>query len=425
MEILSLITHTEGKTLEFKRDISSLKPIMKTLIAFANTAGGVLIIGRDANGQLVGIRDVLKAEEQLSNAIADSIRPALMPEIEIVSLEGKAFLVVRVPHWRGPFYLKAEGAERGVYVRLGSTNRMAGPEILAEMQRSLSGVSFDITPCVDLTEHDLDMIKARRIFKSAGLRLDKSKLESIGILVPFAGKLIPSIGGIILFGNKKARSRICTDARVSCARFRGIDKSEFLDRLDIEGTVLDALTEAPTFIRRNTRLAAKIKTMVRRDIPEYPELAVREILANAVAHADYSLSGMRIMVAVFDDRMEIQNPGMLPFGMTLDDMKAGVSKVRNRVIVRVLGALGLVEEWGSGYKRVIEACRAGGYQEPEWLELGSALRIVFHSHPDAVKGTWLHEPVNELVNDRQQWFLAQLGHDKRFKVTDLSTHWRV
>ncbi|OHB70515.1 MAG: hypothetical protein A2W23_02885 [Planctomycetes bacterium RBG_16_43_13] len=72
------------------------------------------------------------------------------------------------------------------------------------------------------------------------------------------------------------------------------------------------------------------------------------------------------MVAVFDDRMEIQNPGMLPFGMTLDDMKAGVSKVRNRVIVRVLGALGLVEEWGSGYKRVIEACRAGGYQEPEW-----------------------------------------------------------
>src|SRR3990170_5365853 len=162
---------------------------MKTLIAFANTAGGVLIIGRDANGQLVGIRDVLKAEEQLSNAIADSIRPALMPEIEIVSLEGKAFLVVRVPHWRGPFYLKAEGAERGVYVRLGSTNRMAGPEILAEMQRSLSGISFDMTPCVDLTEHDLDMVKARHIFKSAGLRLDKSKLKSLAILVLFVVRL--------------------------------------------------------------------------------------------------------------------------------------------------------------------------------------------------------------------------------------------
>ena len=190
-------------------------------------------------------------------------------------------------------------------------------------------------------------------------------------------------------------------------------------------TVLDALTEVPTFIRRNTRLAAKIKTMVRRDIPEYPEVAVREILVNAVAHADYSLSGMRIMVAVFDDRMEIQNPGMLPFGMTLDDMMAGVSKVRNRVIVRVLGVLGLVEEWGSGYKRVIEACRSGGYPEPEWQELGSALRVVFHPHPEAVKGTWLHEPVNEPVNERQQWFLAHLGHDKRFKVTDLSTHWRV
>ncbi len=146
---------------------------------------------------------------------------------------------------------------------------------------------------------------------------------------------------------------------------------DFLDRLDIEGTVLDALEEAPKFIRRNTRLAARIVTMRRQDIPEYPEIALREVLVNAVAHADYSLTGMRIRVAIYANRLEVENPGMLPFGMTLDDLKAGVSRIRNRVIVRVLRELGLVEEWGTGYRRVMQACEEGGYPPPVWQELGA------------------------------------------------------
>ena len=84
--------------------------------------------------------------------------------------------------------------------------------------------------------------------------------------------------------------------------------------------MLEALEDVPKFIRRNTRLAAKITTMRRQDIPEYPEVPLREVLVNAVAHADYSLTGMRIRVAIYADRMEIENPGMLPFGMTLDDL---------------------------------------------------------------------------------------------------------
>lgn len=87
----------------------------------------------------------------------------------------------------------------------------------------------------------------------------------------------------------------------------------------------------------------------------------REILVNAIAHADDSLTGMRIQIAIYSDRMEIQNPGMLPFGMTMDDFKAGVSKIRNRVIARVLRKLGLMKEWGSGYMRVLEALSVNLY----------------------------------------------------------------
>ena len=165
--------------------------------------------------------------------------------------------------------------------------------------------------------------------------------------------------------------------------------------------------------------------MHRQDIPEYPELAIREILVNAIGHADYSLSGMRILVGIYADRMEIQNPGMLPFGMTMEDLKAGVSKIRNRVIARVFREMGLMEEWGSGYKRVIHACQSGGYPEPDWEELSTAIRVIFYPHPAVNEYSHVDVPVNVPVNDRQHWFLVQLAAGKQSKSSDLATYWGV
>jgi len=261
------------------------------------------------------------------------------------------------------------------------------------------------------------------------MELDDAKLSSLAVLIPFAGRVVPTLGGVILFGSETARATTCPDARVSCARFNGTDKVEFLDTLDIEGTVLDAITEVPRFIRRNTRTAARIEGMYRREIPEYPEVAIREALVNAVAHAGYFQTGMRIMVAIFDDRLEIQNPGPLPFGMTIDELKAGVSKVRNRMIARIMRLLLMMEEWGSGYKRILEACRAGGYPEPEWQELGTVVKIVFRPHPEVEKlidtDDTVNDAVNDAVNKRQQWFLQQLASGKHLKPTDIAEHCNV
>ena len=104
------------------------------------------------------------------------------------------------------------------------------------------------------------------------------------------------------------------------------------------------------------------------------------------------------MVAIFDDRLEIQNPGPLPFGMTIDELKAGVSKVRNRMIARIMRLLLMMEEWGSGYKRILEACRAGGYPEPEWQELGTVVKIVFRPHPEVEKLINADVPVDRTAN---------------------------
>ena len=140
------------------------------------------------------------------------------------------------------------------------------------------------------------------------------------------------------------------------------------------------MKEIPNFIRRNTRLAAKIERIQREDIPEYSPIAIREVLTNALVHADYSIKGMNPRVVIFSDRLEIESPGMLPFGYTLNDFTAGVSHIRNKVIARVFRELNLMEEWGTGYKRITEACHVGGYSNPVWKELGTAIRVVFHPH---------------------------------------------
>ncbi|NCO40759.1 MAG: hypothetical protein AUJ96_01935 [Armatimonadetes bacterium CG2_30_66_41] len=149
---------------------------------------------------------------------------------------------------------------------------------------------------------------------------------------------------------------------------------------------------------------------------------------SAVAHADHSLTGMRLRVAIDADRLEVGNPGMLPFGMTLDDFKAGVSRLRNRVIARVLRELGLVEEWGTGYLRMTQACREGGYPAPEWEEHGPCLRVVFRPHPEAVSSEGdvpASETANETVNERQKWFLSRLVERARVTWREITQHFQV
>lgn len=396
----------EGKTLEFKRDLSSMKPILKTLVAFANTAGGTLLIGKDNEGHVVGVVDVFDAEEKLANAIADNIHPPLMPEIEMTSFEGKALIVIRVMHWRGPFYLKAQGPEEGVYVRLGSTNRAAGPELIAELKRSLSNSSFDQLPCIDVDIQGLDMDRVMQAFSGMDRKIDQKKLETLGVLVPYAGRLVCSNGGLILFGQDHLRERYFPNAKVRCARFQGTDKVDFIDQYDCEGTIIEAMKDVPNFIRRNTRLAAKIEQIRRKDIPEYALIAIREVLTNALVHADYSIKGMNPRVAIFSDRLEIENPGMLPFGYTLEEFTAGVSHIRNKVIARVFRELRLMEEWGTGYKRIIEACQTGGYQAPVWKELGTTIRVVFKPHVASQERDKLFVPIEaKELTSRQQKIL--------------------
>jgi len=121
------------------------------------------------------------------------------------------------------------------------------------------------------------------------------------------------------------------------------------------------------------------------------------------------------MIAIFNDRMEIQSPGTLPLGMTIEDFKAGLSRIRNRVIGRAFRELGLMEEWGSGYRRVTDSCTRTGYPVPEWQEVGPSLRVTIFPHPEARE-----QLIDVPVNERQAWFMAQLQNGHNCKASDLA-----
>lgn len=383
MDIEKLTHLSESKTLEFKRDTSSLDSILKAVVAFANTAGGIILIGVEDNGNIIGLDNPSKEQEKIINSIANRIKPLLSPDFTIVTVKDMQVLVIQVDYVPAPYYLADKGETEGVYVRLGNTNRAVSGEVVSEIKRAAHHPFFDKMPCDNTEESDLDLELIHKTFAKDNIQIDTAKLLSIGILAQKGKRVVATNAGVILFGKPDVKQKFFPFAEVRCARFAGTTRAEFIDRLDIEGGILAAIDEVPKFIRRNTKMAGKFGAMRRQDIPEYPIDGIREALTNALVHANYEISGTRIFVAIYDDKLEIQNPGIMPPGMSIDQFKAGVSRVRNPVIARVFGALELIEEWGSGYKRIKEACSKGGYPEPIWEELGTVLRVTFFPHLEA------------------------------------------
>jgi len=321
------LSHAEGETLEFKRDLTSPKTLLKTLVAFANTAGGKLFVGVSDDRKAIGISNVLDEEERLCSLIADSIVPRLMPNIEIITVDNKTLLVVEVflsglrPHW-----IKAEGPQHGVYVRLGSSSRQADLALIEELRRTAEGSAFDELPMPQLSLDDLDLILAKRLFQNVS-KLDDQALHTLKLVTVCQGRLVPTKGAVLLFG--KDRNRHFSDIR-------------------------------------------------RKDIWSIPLILLREAVVNALVHADYSQRGAPIRISFFDDRIEIENPGILLPGMTVADMRDGISKIRNHVIARVFRELNLVEQWGSGVRRIFSEARVLGLPEPQFQEVGMRLRIVVY-----------------------------------------------
>jgi predicted HTH transcriptional regulator len=369
-----LLKRNEGKTLEFKRDLSSPEGVLKAIVAFANTAGGTVVIGvEDGTKRVRGVADVLQAEERLVNMIAEGIRPRLVPDIEIIPWRKVNVIAVQVyPSQTRPHYVERMGAVSGVFIRVGSTCRRAEESQIEELERLRRMDSFDEQALPDLNSEAIDFRVASELFLPYR-KLAARDLATLRVTTPHQGKAVPTIGGLLLFG--KDRFSRFPDAWIQAGRFAGTNRTRLVDSAEIRSPLPRAAEEAVAFAQKHLMRESVITSVRRQERWSAPLVAIREAVMNAVVHADYSQHGSPIRLAIYDDRIEVENPGLLPFGLTVEDIRQGVSKLRNRVIGRVFHELRFVEQWGSGIQRMTSACVEAGLPAPVLEELALHFRV--------------------------------------------------
>jgi ATP-dependent DNA helicase RecG len=380
--IPQLIAKGESTTLELKRSTGELREAMQTLCAFANGKGGRVILGVKPSGELVGQQ---VREQTFYDIAAQRERFEAPIEFEVESVEvapGRSALVLTVAGARDSVPFTFDGR---AFERVGNTTRKMAQERYETLllERGHSRRRWENQEADELTLKDIDRDE---VFRLVGI------IRSMGRLSGPVGKSLPDVldrlglrkGGkllraaVVLFGKTFLPDHPQCELRV--ARFRGLDKTEFLDQRQLRGPAFKLLEEAEIFCQRHFPLPAKIvpSQMRRVETPLIPPDAMREILVNALIHRDYSIAGGAVSLAIFDDRVEVWSAGKYPSGITPESLtRAHLSVQRNPIIAEVFHRTGLIEKWGRGTNRVAEMCVAADIAPPDFEEITGAAVVTF------------------------------------------------
>lgn len=380
------IIHGEAKNVEFKELLpKNSEKYTRTVVAYANTQGGKLFFGVvDETREVVGIDEsiLFRVMDSIANAVSDSCEPQIVPEIEPYTIEGKTIIVVTVsPEPQRPYYLKSKGKEKGTYIRVGATTRLASPEKIKQLEMEGAKISWDELICIgyNVTENAIkklcrDMNTRRKEMQERKSLTEKfptvtrTNLENWKVLKKTGGDYLASNAFVLL------TSDYFQFSKTQCAVFKGTDRTVFLDKREYSGPLYEQIDEVLNFVLRNIRLGAKIEGLQRKEAYELPVEAIREMIVNAHAHRNMTEESC-VQVAIYDDRLEVTSPGGLYNGLTFEEALQGHSKLRNRAIANVFSQIGLIEAWGTGLQRIQNAAREYGLPEPEFIEMPETFRV--------------------------------------------------
>jgi len=395
----------ESDTLEFKKSLSLIEPALKSVCGFLNHHGGVISFGRLNTGAIVGVDPTDHSLRKLSQQITSRIKPEITPDIRVVEEQGKHLIVVTLQEGTSkPYFLDGIA-----YIRTGTENRVMPPDELKRIILSEHAVPWDDKPCRGATLDDIDAPSVRtfleRVQKERRFDADPSipvniALEKLGVM----NGGLPTHAAILFFG--KDPQRFFIQSEVRCARFKGEEvSSTYLNMNVLHGRIDQLIEDTNRFIAQTVRIATWIipGKMQREEHWEYPPDALREAVINAVCHRDYNASG-NVQIRIFDSRVQVWNPGILPEGVTVDLLKVEhASRPRNKTIARLLFLSGYIEQWGSGTLSMITACERDGIPDPQFREAGDDFVVTFlHS----TLNTLLEYP--EILSERQRRALEYL-----------------
>lgn len=377
----------ESDNLEFKEEIpTKSEKFMKTVVAFANGSGGRLIFGIENNSwRVIGFtkEEVFRKVDAITNAIYDSCDPKITPSVGIQEAESKYIIVVEVPPgMQRPYYIKSQGMLEGVYLRVAGTTRKAARYQIQEMILDAGNRSFDQQKSKrELSEAEIEQFCDRLYLHAKELcspeddqkalkKIGKNQLLTYKLIAEDHGKYYATHGYQLIDGQVDEYP----GASIQCAVFKGNVRNIFITRKEFTGSIDEQIESAYSFVLEHINLGARIDGLARQDIYELPIRTIREMITNAVCHRSY-LSPDKIQVALFDDRLEVTSPGMLDHDLTIEKMKTGLSKIRNKAIAEAFSYMNLIEAWGSGIPRMIAEAEAYDLPEPELIDLNSDFRV--------------------------------------------------
>ena len=339
------------ETVEYKKSKSWLKSVS----AFANSNGGILLFGvRDIDRKPVGLKDVIKDSEKVSELINDKITPLPRYELKIFKESDKDFMEIKVGDGpRTPYYYDSDGRKEA-FIRAGNQSIPAPKHILDGLILKGQNTTFDeLASKYEVSDVSFTLLNAS-LKNETGKEINKDK-DYISLELMTKDKKITNAGLLL------SDQGLLVQSRIFCTRWKGLVKGSIdgdaIDDKEYTGSIISLLENAEIFIKNHSRIGWEIQGMKRIEIEDYPVRAIREAIVNAIIHRDYQIIGSEIHVDMYDNRLEITSPGGMldgSFVQNLDITKIS-SMRRNRIISDIFNRLHFMERRGSGLTRIIES----------------------------------------------------------------------
>ena len=347
----------ENTNIDYKEKVEYTKPKswLKSVSAFANSNGGSLLFGvRDVDKKPVGLNDVVKDSEKVTEIINSKITPLPRYELNVFNEENKDFMEVKIGDGpRTPYYYNSDGRKEA-FIRSGNQSIIAPKHILDNLILKGQNTTFDELPSTfDINDVSFTLLNAS-LKKETGKELNKEK-DYLSL------ELITKDNKITNAGLLLSDQGFLSQSKIVCTKWKGLIKGsvdgDAIDDKEYTGSIISLLENAEIFIRNNSKTSWEIKGMKRVELEDYPIKAIREAIVNAIIHRDYQIIGSEIHIDMFDNRLEITSPGGMIDGSFVQNLD--ITKIpsmrRNRVISDIFSRLHFMDRRGSGLTRIVES----------------------------------------------------------------------
>ena len=421
-KIEELIKFGEGQNLEFKSNFNN--ELIESLVAFANTNGGKIIIGINQNSELTGVLVNSESIQNWINEIKQKTSPSIIPDVEIVPFKDKILVIFSVQE-----YPIKPVATRGKYFkRVANSNHLMQPEEIANEHLHTLNTSWDFYPDIN---HGIDSISLEKvkkfIYKFEQQKNTTIDYDPLGFLTKF--EIIRNqqltFGGYLLFADN-----YCSISDIQAGRFKS--ESMIIDSISLNTDLFSEVDEIIAFIRKHLMVEYIITGEPRRtERFDYPTDAIREIVINMIVHRDYHDNGHSI-IKIFDDRIEFFNPGKLFGNLTIKQLLSDnyISQPRNKLIAKAFKEAGLIERYGSGIKRILNICKNYGIKQPVFEEVFNGFRVILFKEKldvpkDVVKNVAKDVAKDVTKENRLKNILIQIKENQDITIGELSKNFGV